>query len=244
MAQRRTWPWVIGALILGYIVGGTTEPSPTVSAKRFADDNVTIAIKSDRVFQPAKPKAVVPNVQAALPVKRPEKTAPVANPKKSATTAVKPSQPFSTFKVRTMYVDATRLNVRAEPEKTAKQIWTLKNNQAVKVTQENGEWLFVEGDRYKGWVFGTYLTNKPAPSKTVTAAKPTKPKLSDANIRQLLIRRSIALYSGRCPCPYNVKSNGHRCGGNSAYSRPGGAEPLCYDQDITAGMIADYRARN
>lgn len=67
--------------------------------------------------------------------------------------------------------------------------------------------------------------------------------LKDQQIRQLLIQQSIAAYSGNCACPFNSASNGSRCGRRSAYSRPGGASPLCYDSDITAKMIADYRSR-
>ena len=65
--------------------------------------------------------------------------------------------------------------------------------------------------------------------------------LSDSKIRQLLIQQSISSYSGSCPCPYNVIRNGRRCGGNSAYSKPGGAEPLCYDSDVSAKMVERYR---
>jgi hypothetical protein len=49
---------------------------------------------------------------------------------------------------------------------------------------------------------------------------------------QRAIRQSIAAYSGSCPCPYSVDRAGRRCGGRSAYSRPGGAAPLCYPADV------------
>lgn len=65
--------------------------------------------------------------------------------------------------------------------------------------------------------------------------------LSDDEIRQILIQRSIASYSGNCPCPYNRASNGSRCGKRSAYSRPGGASPLCYPGDVTDAMVERYR---
>jgi hypothetical protein len=32
---------------------------------------------------------------------------------------------------------------------------------------------------------------------------------------------------GACICPDDVDRAGHRCAGRSAYSRPGGAEPVC-----------------
>ena len=68
--------------------------------------------------------------------------------------------------------------------------------------------------------------------------------LTDPEIRRLLIRQSIASYSGSCPCPYSRTRNGSRCGARSAYSRPGGASPLCYDDDVTDEMINRYRESN
>jgi hypothetical protein len=66
--------------------------------------------------------------------------------------------------------------------------------------------------------------------------------LSDQGIRELLVRQSVAAYSGACPCPENLMRNGRRCGRRSAYSRPGGASPLCYPQDVNRKMIEAYRA--
>ncbi len=47
-----------------------------------------------------------------------------------------------------------------------------------------------------------------------------------------MIQESIAQYPGKCPCPYSVMSNGKKCGKRSAYSKPGGYQPLCYVSDI------------
>lgn len=66
---------------------------------------------------------------------------------------------------------------------------------------------------------------------------------TDAQIRQRLIRQSIASYPGSCPCPYSVDRAGRRCGGRSAYSRPGGYAPLCYPSDVTAEDIRRARGR-
>jgi hypothetical protein len=71
----------------------------------------------------------------------------------------------------------------------------------------------------------------------------TQTKKTDAQIRQDIIAASIAAYRGNCPCPYNVDRRGHRCGARSAYSRPGGAMPLCYERDVTEKMVDDYRKR-
>jgi len=64
---------------------------------------------------------------------------------------------------------------------------------------------------------------------------------SDAQVKQQIIRQSIAAYPGPCPCPYSVMRNGRSCGGRSAYSRPGGAAPICYPADIGQAEVAAWR---
>lgn len=66
---------------------------------------------------------------------------------------------------------------------------------------------------------------------------------SDAQIKQRIIRESIASYPGSCPCPYNVDRGGRRCGARSAYSRPGGYAPLCYASDVTPARVQAARGR-
>ena len=62
-------------------------------------------------------------------------------------------------------------------------------------------------------------------------------------IRRILVNQSVARYSGSCPCPYNTDRGGRRCGRRSAYSRPGGASPLCYPSDVSDSAVEAYRAR-
>ena len=45
-------------------------------------------------------------------------------------------------------------------------------------------------------------------------------------------QRIMSTWRSKCNCPYNLKSNGHRCDGLSAWSKPGGAEPLCYVEEL------------
>lgn len=45
-------------------------------------------------------------------------------------------------------------------------------------------------------------------------------------------RRIQSTWRNICNCPYNLKSNGHRCGGSSAWSRPGGDSPLYYVEEL------------
>jgi len=70
--------------------------------------------------------------------------------------------------------------------------------------------------------------------------------ISAAAIAALIVKESRSAYyaTGRhCACPDDRMRNGHVCGGRSAYSRPGGAAPLCYPGDVTAAQISEYRAR-
>lgn len=71
-----------------------------------------------------------------------------------------------------------------------------------------------------------------------------KKRLTDAQVRQILIAESIAAYSGNCPCPYSRARNGSRCGRRSAYDREGGEAPLCFPKDVTAEMVQAYRDAN
>jgi hypothetical protein len=68
--------------------------------------------------------------------------------------------------------------------------------------------------------------------------------MTDSQVRQLMIKQSIASYPGNGPCPYNLASNGSKCGKRSAWSKPGGYAPLCYPGDITDDMVKSYRAQH
>jgi hypothetical protein len=99
-------------------------------------------------------------------------------------------------------------------------------------------------------------TSAPAPS--AKAGLPDeKPSASDSKrkaeaaltasaVAAIIVQASRAQYhaGGRpCACPDDTMRNGQACGGRSAYSRPGGASPLCYPSDVTAAMIETYRQR-
>lgn len=64
---------------------------------------------------------------------------------------------------------------------------------------------------------------------------------SDAEIRQRIVRQSIAAYPGPCACPYNTDRAGRSCGRRSAYSRPGGYAPLCYPADVSQAEVEAWR---
>src|SRR5450631_1701111 len=69
--------------------------------------------------------------------------------------------------------------------------------------------------------------------------------LTDQQIATLIVKASRDAYyrTGHpCACPEDLARNGSRCGGRSAYSRPGGAEPYCYVTDVPKEKIEAYRA--
>ena len=77
-------------------------------------------------------------------------------------------------------------------------------------------------------------TPKPESKRKVEAV------LTAAAIAAIIVQASRDQYhaGGRpCACPDDTMRNGSSCGGRSAYSRPGGAAPLCYPGDVTAAMI-------
>lgn len=78
-----------------------------------------------------------------------------------------------------------------------------------------------------------------APEAAVESKKAEQ--LTDAQVKSILIGDSIAAYDGNCPCPYSRASNGSRCGKRSAWSRRGGAQPLCYPTEISPEMVRAYR---
>jgi hypothetical protein len=80
-----------------------------------------------------------------------------------------------------------------------------------------------------------------APTPAAPSPREAKSSISDAEIAQQLIARSIAAYPGNCPCPYNMDRAGRRCGGRSAHSRAGGYAPLCFPDDVGADRIRAYR---
>jgi len=230
----KTGWFIVGAFVLGGLADDD-EPQSVTHVP------TTVVHKTTRVLQEPAPvlkQSTKPDTQIKT------SSLPKSVLKQVTTSAPQPTtQPVQRYQPKSMYVDASRLNVRTGPAKTNKVIWTLKRDQKITVTNKEGDWLYVEGTRFKGWVFGTYLTNNPAPQQASLPAPKKTNSLSVSAIKKILIKRSHAYYSGNCPCPYNITAAGRRCGKRSAWSRPGGASPLCYNRDVTAGMVADYRAR-
>jgi hypothetical protein len=69
-------------------------------------------------------------------------------------------------------------------------------------------------------------------------------RISDQEIRTILIDKSIAQFHKPCPCPYSKSPKGGQCGLNSVYSKTGRLTILCYPSNVTKKMIKAYRDQN
>lgn len=146
-----------------------------------------------------------------------------------------------------IYVTGSSVRVRSGPGTIYDQVHSFKRGQKLLFDGErDGKWIKVVApkDGIVGWMHGDYLSFEVPKVRTVAVPKPEADRgPSDVQLRREIIRSSLASYQGSCPCPYNRDRVGRRCGGRSAYSRPGGRSPICYDRDVTSSMLASWRAR-
>jgi uncharacterized protein YraI len=120
------------------------------------------------------------------------------------------------------------VRLRAAPSTNAEIFRTLAPGERVQQLSTDGKWRQVIAGQQIGWVHGDYLSGS-APSVTKPKSNPIAPLVLRQPAAQKRIGAPIrSPYTGRCDCPYDRKRNGHRCGGTSAWSRPGGRSPLCY----------------
>lgn len=161
---------------------------------------------------------------------------------------VEPTKPAPTQPVdqpTTAYVTATTLNVRATPARDGAKLGTLSYGTKVLVTELRSGWAALRlTSGQTAWVSAEFLS--PSEPTAAQPLKPTVPAASSPNrlqIVQAIIRESMQGYSGNCPCPENRDRAGRRCGARSAWSRAGGARPICYASDVTEAMIERFLAR-
>jgi hypothetical protein len=166
-------------------------------------------------------------------------------------TAMAPQRPRKT---KGVYVTGSRVNVRRTPEIAANVLGQFNKGVKLIAVETQGGWTKVRNTSAagpaEGWMSAKYLSQK-APENTRTASRATAPRRNVAIptsseitvARQQIIRRSISAYQGSCPCPYNTDRANRRCGKRSAWSRPGGYSPICYQSDVTRSQLVSYFAR-
>ncbi|MCB1383247.1 MAG: SH3 domain-containing protein [Notoacmeibacter sp.] len=207
------WAWIVAA-VMGY----------SVISGREID-------QSSRAVMPRNPISVTPSpeVQDQQPI------APLFA-KPEAQKIVRQSEEPYPRPVSVLHT-TTRLRVRAEPNTASAIVTVLESGTKVRTVETSGKWHRVSTGIQEGWVHGDYLTSerpKAEPAAKASAPLPvplvSKPVQNRASkVRQTAAGEPIrSPYVGRCDCPYDRMRNGRRCGGNSAYSKPGGRNPICY----------------
>jgi hypothetical protein len=145
-----------------------------------------------------------------------------------------------------MFVMGSKVNVRDAPSLEGKSLGQLVEGTVVNQIAQADGWSQIQTPLGQGWMATRFLSDE-MPSKVVQVeprrivATPSSSEITAA--RAELIRQSIASYPGSCPCPYNVDRAGRRCGGRSAWSKPGGYSPICYESDVSEERLETYFAR-
>jgi hypothetical protein len=146
---------------------------------------------------------------------------------------------------RDLIISDDRVTIREFPHVQAPILATLLKGTVVYEVRRIERWVEVRGERERiGWLEASKVSagNRYEPSTaTQTAA------ISTDAIVALIVQQNRSAYHSTghpCACPDDKMGNGRRCGGSSAYSRPGGASPKCYPGDVSAADIEEYRARN
>ena len=159
----------------------------------------------------------------------------------------------TTANTQAIYVTGSVVNARSGPGTNYQVLAQLPRGTKVQAAaRQEGSWVELEVANLGQtvWMHGKYLSPD-APVQRVATTTETQPKRgvraptsSEINTAiKLIIAQSINAYPGSCPCPYNRDRAGRRCGGRSAWSRPGGYSPMCYDTDISQARLRTYFAR-
>lgn len=205
--------FIAGLFALGLYVGDEDKTS-TLVAKTNVYINVNnpkpLPLVSNTPTEPQKPQQQATKKPYVEPTPKP-KTAQIPTPEPE----IKP--------LGRKYISKKSVNIRALPSVKSLKIGNLKLNTKLNYYQFKQGWYQIKlpNSQTLGWIRGDLLADniyktlpKPKPQPVAKAVKKTGPRRSP--------------YYGTCDCPYDRASNGSRCGGRSAYSRPGGRSPVCY----------------
>ncbi|WP_417878497.1 SH3 domain-containing protein [Vibrio sp.] len=131
---------------------------------------------------------------------------------------------------KSLYATAN-VNMRQEPSVSGKIITSIERGKTVTALNYRSGWFSVSYNNRTGWVSEQYLAEKP-PIASPKTASPSRSGAPPVAVRVAPARRSgqpaRSAYVGTCDCPYDRMRNGRLCGRNSAYSKPGGRNPVCY----------------
>jgi SH3-like domain-containing protein len=240
MAQRQNGKGgVAGFIVLAALIG--------LSNMRGQHPTQTIELspQNNQTSQAASPTEVLASQQAPAAQKQTNN---------SVVTPADGQQSLADLPRRKMFVGVEKLNVRATPDPIGKKTAALAKGLAVYVVETAGGWSKIEtaSGQTIGWVTSSFLNNGQPESRKSIELKPQIalptvkpiPSINRQSVITAIIRNSMASWSGNCACPYQTDRGGRRCGGRSAYSRPGGYSPVCFEGDVSNEMIADWVERH
>lgn len=222
--------WLMAALFaIGLFVGDDDNESPA------ANNLKPIALVSDVASHPKE--ITKPDIKAApnkvlshlpkvelIPQEYEKKSAPKLTEK--PVKLVKTSLPSPKVEIAALgykYISKNSVNIRALPTIKSLKLGNLKLNTQLNYYQYKAGWyqIKIPNSQIMGWIRADLL----ADAKRISKPKPKAP-LALKTTKKSGPTRSP--YYGTCDCPYDRARNGSRCGGRSAYSRPGGRSPVCY----------------
>jgi hypothetical protein len=185
---------------------------------------------------PPQPMQQIAAIPAPLPA------LPVASPP----LVVQPRSIPAAAPTRSLFVTGNDVALRAEPQPRGTILDRVAKGRDVLELKREGDWVQVRHpiSAREGWMPARFLSDQaPKLPEEPKAKVPDVPILAGAVVTQRLLAESRASYPGSCACPEDRDRAGRRCGARSAYSRPGGYQPLCYPSDVTQAMIAEYRQK-
>ena len=144
--------------------------------------------------------------------------------------------------VRFAVVTVNNLKIRAGQSSRSKVQGRLVRGAMVKIVDSHGNWWLIDplGPETVGYVSSRYLVPLNAELQQSSPTSIVTPR-TDAEIVRDIVDESIARYRGKCPCPYSIDRAGRRCGTRSAYSRQGGASPMCFATDVPEALVRGRR---
>jgi hypothetical protein len=148
---------------------------------------------------------------------------------------------------RELIVNADGVEAREFPHIEAPVLAALSKGTAVYELRRVTNWIEVRGLKERlGWIEAKGLSVGKNAEQQPRGNSGARAALTAAAIAALIVQESRQAYyaTGRpCACPEDLTLTGRPCGGNSAYSRPGGASPSCYPSDVPPERIEQYRKK-
>lgn len=234
MARRRSGgKFVFGLMVVGLIVAFFSDDKSSTSAGKLntppsipqhADTAVV-----DGSDGSGRREVLVPGAQVTTPGHGDVKPKELLASVKSSLEAEKPGRTISTTPSAIVYSSA-KLRMREGPGTSFQTVTTLEKGTRLEVSATDGEWFRVSASLKSGWVHRGFVSDSPVSVKRPTTRQEPAParRLVKSAPESRSGQPVRDAYVGSCDCPYDLMSNGRRCGGRSAYSRPGGRSPQCY----------------